>query len=81
MVYLVYGVGFLCGKNMSDEIVSMIGEQWQINWAFFEMDKIVFVEELLFGQFNVFKYFFFFVEENWWGVVLYCSSLEKVMRI
>lgn len=80
-VYPAHGAGSLCGKNMSDETVSTIGEQRQTNWAFSETDKTAFVEELLSGQPNVPKYFPFSVEENRRGVAAYRSSLEKVARV
>lgn len=80
-VYPAHGAGSLCGKNMSDETVSTIGEQRTTNWAFSETDKTAFVEELLSGQPNVPKYFPFSVEENRRGVAAYRSSLEKVARI
>ncbi|MEQ8707334.1 MAG: MBL fold metallo-hydrolase [Phaeodactylibacter sp.] len=81
MVYPAHGAGSLCGKNMSDETVSSIGEQRKANWAFSETDKTAFVEELLSGQPNVPKYFPFSVEENRRGVPAYLSSLEKVTRV
>jgi rhodanese-related sulfurtransferase len=80
-VYPAHGAGSLCGKNMSDETVSTIGEQRKTNWAFSETDKTAFVEELLSGQPNVPKYFPFSVEENRRGVAAYRSSLEKVARV
>lgn len=80
-VYPAHGAGSLCGKNMSDETVSTIGEQRNTNWAFSETDKAAFVEELLSGQPNVPKYFPFSVEENRQGIAAYRSSLEKVARL
>jgi len=80
-VYPAHGAGSLCGKNMSDETISTIGEQRQSNWSFNEEDKTAFVEELLSGQPNVPKYFPFDVEENRRGVAPYLPSLQKVTRL
>jgi rhodanese-related sulfurtransferase len=80
-VYPAHGAGSLCGKNMSDETISTIGEQREDNWSFSESNKTAFVEELLSGQPNVPKYFPFDVEENRKGVAPYLPSLQKVERI
>lgn len=80
-VYPAHGAGSLCGKNMSDETISTIGEQREGNWSFSEQDKTAFVEELLSGQPNVPKYFPFDVEENRKGAAPYLPSLQKVERL
>jgi len=80
-VYPAHGAGSLCGKNMSDETISTIGEQREDNWSFNEKDKTAFVEELLSGQPNVPKYFPFDVEENRKGVAPYRPNLQKVKRM
>jgi len=44
IVYPGHGAGSACGKNMSKETVSTIGEQRQFNYALQEMTKAQFVE-------------------------------------
>jgi hydroxyacylglutathione hydrolase len=50
MVYPAHGAGSSCGKNMSKETVSTIGEQKQLNYALREnMTEVEFVKEVTDG--------------------------------
>ena len=44
LVYPAHGAGSLCGKNLSDETVSTIGEQKRYNYALQSMDKQAFID-------------------------------------
>ncbi|CCQ90604.1 putative Beta-lactamase-like protein [Nitrospina gracilis 3/211] len=43
LVYPAHGAGSLCGKNLSDETVSTIGEQKRLNYALQPMDRESFI--------------------------------------
>ena len=43
-LYPAHGAGSLCGKALSKETVSTIGEQRRSNYALQPMDKVAFVE-------------------------------------
>lgn len=57
IVYLVYGVGFVCGKNMMKEIVDIFGNQKSMNYVLNQLNKEVFVEVVIFGLILLFVYF------------------------
>ena len=51
LIYPAHGAGSACGKNMSDETFSTLGEQKKINYALRDdMTKAEFVKELLEGM-------------------------------
>lgn len=59
LVYPAHGAGSLCGKNLSSETVSTIGEQKKSNYALKEMTKEQFVEMLTANQPKAPKYWKF----------------------
>ncbi len=81
MVYPAHGAGTLCGKNLSDERQSTIGEQRASNWAFGDLDEKAFVTALLEGQPFIPKYFGYAVELNKDGAPDYQKSLSQVKRL
>lgn len=44
LVYPAHGAGSMCGKNLSDEAVSTIGEQRQFNYALQPMSRDAFID-------------------------------------
>lgn len=57
LVYPAHGAGSLCGKNMSTETVSTIGEQKKTNYALQEMEKDKFIALVTADQPPAPKYF------------------------
>lgn len=50
IVYLVYGVGLVCGKNLSIDIWGYFGDQKKINYVLcVDMMKEEFIEEVIVG--------------------------------
>ncbi len=64
LVYPAHGAGTLCGKNLSKENSSTIGEEKQTNWSLQEATEDEFVNNLLADQPFVPQYFPFDVELN-----------------
>jgi len=81
LVYPAHGAGSLCGKNMSDELYSTIGEQKKENWAFQLKEKQTFVNSFLDGQPFIPKYFPYDVELNRQGAEPMEESVRKVKRL
>lgn len=77
-VYPCHGAGSLCGKNMSDERSSTIGQQKDENWAFRTKDENSFVQEYLEGQPFIPPYFGHAVELNRKGAPALADSLKKI---
>lgn len=75
-----HGAGSLCGKNMSDELESTIGEQKRDNAALQPMSEEAFVDMLLEGQPFVPLYFPYDVEVNKKGAPELQTSLKRVPR-
>jgi len=63
-VYPAHGAGSLCGKNMSDDSSSTLGNERQGNWAFKEQIEEEFIEEILKDQPFIPSYFGFDVDVN-----------------
>ena len=78
IVYPAHGAGSLCGKNLSDERQSTIGEQRENNWAFGDLDEKSFVDSLLEGQPYIPKYFSYNVDMNKTGAPAYQRSISRV---
>lgn len=78
VVYPAHGSGTLCGKNLSDKLVSTIGEQLEENPALQPMTEDEFVNYLLSNQPFIPKYFSYDVELNKTGAEKYLDSLEKI---
>lgn len=64
VVYPAHGAGSLCGKNMSSDSSSTLGNERQGNWAFKEQTEEEFVEEILKDQPFIPSYFGFNVDIN-----------------
>lgn len=69
LVYPAHGAGSLCGKNISQERHSTIGEQKKFNWALKPMSKDEFIDLLTRDLPEVPKYFTKAVEKNRSGAV------------
>lgn len=78
MIYPAHGNGSLCGKNMSDERYSTLGQQRIENWALSDMSEEEFVQELLDGQPYIPKYFSYAVELNREGAPHLSESLQDI---
>ncbi|HMW90282.1 MAG TPA: rhodanese-like domain-containing protein [Candidatus Obscuribacter sp.] len=63
-VYPAHGAGSLCGKNISQERSSTLGEQRKFNWALKPMDKDSFIESLTRELPEIPKYFGLAVQTN-----------------
>lgn len=59
LVYPAHGAGSMCGKNLSKETVSTIGEQRKFNYALQPMSKEKFIELVAADQPEAPKYFVF----------------------
>ena len=77
-VYPAHGAGTLCGKNLSKERSSTIGEEKKTNWSLQEATEEKFVQNLLADQPFVPHYFPYDVELNRKGVAGFKDSIAKV---
>ena len=64
IVYPAHGAGSLCGKNMSKESSSTLGNERKYNWAFQAQSEEEFVENILKDQPFIPAYFGFNVDLN-----------------
>ncbi len=64
IVYPAHGAGSLCGKNMSTDSSSTLGNERKYNWAFQEQTEEKFVETILKDQPFIPHYFGFNVDVN-----------------
>lgn len=64
LVYPAHGAGSLCGKNLSSDNSSTLGNERMGNWAFKEQSKEAFVSSLLDSQPFIPSYFGFDVDTN-----------------
>lgn len=64
IIYPAHGAGSLCGKNMSSDSSSTLGNERQGNWAFQNQTEAEFVEEILKDQPFIPSYFGFNVDIN-----------------
>jgi glyoxylase-like metal-dependent hydrolase (beta-lactamase superfamily II)/rhodanese-related sulfurtransferase len=64
LVYPAHGAGSLCGKNLSDETVSTIGEQKKYNYALQPMSKDEFMEIVRADQPDAPEYFVYDAIKN-----------------
>ncbi len=81
LVYPAHGAGTLCGKNLSKERSSTMGQEKQTNWCLQGMTEDEFVKELLSDQPFVPAYFPFDVELNRQGAPALQASLDKIKII
>lgn len=78
LVYPAHGAGSLCGKGLSDQKTSTIGEEKSSNWSLQEMSETEFVGQLLSDQPFIPKYFPFDVAVNKKGAAAYEKSISAV---
>jgi hydroxyacylglutathione hydrolase len=81
IVYPAHGAGSLCGKAISSELESTIGQQKLENYALQKMSENEFVRILLENQPAVPKYFPFDVELNRKGAPDFRESLQKIQKV
>ena len=81
LIYPAHGAGSLCGKNLSDETVSTMGQQLKENYALQPMSEEEFVKELLDGQPFIPKYFAYDVGINKAGAPTFEESIAAVPRL
>jgi hydroxyacylglutathione hydrolase len=77
-VYPAHGAGTLCGKNLSKESSSTIGEEKQTNWSLQKATEEEFVQNLLADQPFIPHYFPFDVEVNRKGAAGLKESIDKI---
>jgi glyoxylase-like metal-dependent hydrolase (beta-lactamase superfamily II)/rhodanese-related sulfurtransferase len=75
-VYPAHGAGSLCGKNMSSDTTSTLGNERVGNWAFQEQTEEEFLKEILEGQPFIPSYFGHDVDINKTGAANYKSSIS-----
>ena len=78
LVYPAHGAGTLCGKNLSKESSSTIGEEKKTNWSLQEATEDEFVKNLLSDQPFVPLYFPFDVNLNRKGASQFRESIDKI---
>ena len=78
LVNPAHGAGTLCGKNLSKESSSTIGEEKKTNWSLQEATEEVFVKNLLADQPFVPIYFPFDVELNRKGAAAFKESISNI---
>lgn len=78
LVYPAHGAGTLCGKNLSKESNSTIGQEKQTNWSLQEATEEEFVKNLLADQPFVPAYFPYDVEVNRKGAASLPGSIAKI---
>lgn len=80
-VYPAHGAGSLCGKGLSEELTSTIGQQLRENPALQSMSEDEFVNWLLEGQPFIPKYFGYDVDLNKRGAPDFLESIQAVPRL
>ena len=78
LVYPAHGAGTLCGKNLSKENSSTIGQEKMTNWSLQDATEEMFVQNLLTDQPFIPAYFPFNVEVNRKGAAPLQESISKV---
>jgi glyoxylase-like metal-dependent hydrolase (beta-lactamase superfamily II) len=81
MIYPAHGAGSLCGKALSKETFSTLGQQLKENYALQEMTEDEFVDVLLEDQPYIPKYFGFNVGVNKAGADDYEDNVKIVPRL
>ncbi len=79
-VYPAHGAGTLCGKNLSKESSSTIGQEKQTNWSLQEATEEEFVKNLLADQPFVPAYFPYDVELNRNGADSMQPSIDTITK-
>ena len=80
LVYPAHGAGTLCGKNLSKENSSTIGEEKKSNWSLQPASEEAFVKNLLADQPFVPLYFPYNVEVNRNGAPAFQESISKIKK-
>jgi len=78
VVYPAHGPGSLCGKNLSPELQSTIGNELRNNYALQLMTELQFVKTLTEDQPFIPRYFGFDVDTNKQGAKNFANSIEAV---
>jgi hydroxyacylglutathione hydrolase len=78
LVYPAHGAGSLCGKALSQQGSSTMGEQRLVNWSLQSMSEETFVEALLKDQPFVPKYFPYNVAVNKEGAPTFKEAISTV---
>lgn len=78
LVYPAHGAGSLCGKNMSSDSSSTLGNERMGNWAFKQQTEEEFIETILDGQPMIPHYFGFTVDLNKKGAPNLRNSIGKI---
>ncbi len=78
LIYPAHGAGSLCGKNMSSDSSSTLGNERMGNWAFKDQTEEEFVKELLSDQPFIPSYFGHDVDTNKKGPDKFMSSIWSV---
>jgi rhodanese-related sulfurtransferase len=78
LVYPAHGAGTLCGKNLSKDATSTIGQEKQTNWSLQEASEDEFVKNLLSDQPFIPSYFPYDVELNRKGAKGFQESIGSV---
>ncbi|RYE52421.1 MAG: MBL fold metallo-hydrolase [Sphingobacteriales bacterium] len=78
LVYPAHGAGTLCGKNLSKESISTIGEEKRTNWSLQAATEEEFVRNLLADQPFIPAYFPFDVELNRAGADEMHKNIAKI---
>ncbi|MEB8328694.1 rhodanese-like domain-containing protein [Flavobacteriaceae bacterium KMM 6897] len=78
IVYPAHGAGSLCGKNMSTDSSSTLGNERMGNWAFKPQTQDEFVNHILADQPFIPSYFGFDVDMNKGGAENYESSISQI---
>jgi rhodanese-related sulfurtransferase len=81
MIYPAHGAGSLCGKALSKETFSTLGQQLEENYALQEMSEDEFVDVLLEDQPYIPKYFGFDVGVNKSGAEDFENNISRVPRL
>lgn len=78
LVYPAHGAGSLCGKNMSSDSSSTLGNERMANWAFKNLTEDEFVAHILKDQPFIPSYFGFDVDINKNGAAKFESSIADI---
>jgi hydroxyacylglutathione hydrolase len=80
LVYPAHGAGSLCGKKLSSDTVSSLGDQRRMNYALQPMSKEEFIRMVVTDQPDAPQYFAFDAILNTREHVTLDSNLEKVLQ-
>lgn len=81
IVYPAHGAGSLCGKNMSSDPSSTLGNERQGNWAFRDQTENEFIEEILKDQPFIPSYFGYNVDVNKKGAINVNKAKGAILRL